>query len=494
MKAPDHERPSGDRTMARQFLRLLEELGHDVEIASALRTWEAGDEERQEASPGGVGPGKRTPSHPLAGPSAAGVVHLSSLSQGARSSRTSHRRCPRQSLMSLPNRRYRHAQANGRWRRPWAHARAAIERADTLLPITLKDERGLLAAGLPRRKIMRLPPFIDATDVSTRERGCTPRPCPGLRFRRGPRHRRHRGHDAPRRQARGPTGSWPGPSPRWTARTCSSSSSATARHGARSNTSSPDVPSSPGIIDEHSIRHIMAGCDLFVWPAINEAYGMAILLAQACGCPVAAGDAPGVGEIVNHGCTGLLAPPGDAASLAHAVSRLLDDPVLRRSLGDAGRRHVRRHHSLRYRPARSRSRAGDAAVKLALLRHAPTTWNEAGRIQGLSDIHLSRAGRAAARTWRLPDRLHGWRRLSSPLLRALETAALAGLRDPEIDPRLREMDWGDWEGETLDSSAPCRSVGHGHQRGSGSRLPTVRRRKPPGGPPPTPRSCPGSCG
>ena len=33
----------------------------------------------------------------------------------------------------------------------------------------------------------------------------------------------------------------------------------------------------------------------------------------------------------------------------------------------------------------------------------------------------------------------------------METAALAGLRDPEIDPRLREMDWGDWEGETLDS-------------------------------------------
>ena len=90
-------------------------------------------------------------------------------------------------------------------------------------------------------------------------------------------------------------------------------------------------------------------------------------------------------------------------------------------------------------------------MKLALLRHAPTTWNEAGRIQGLSDIRLSRAGRAAARTWRLPDRLHDWRRLSSPLQRALETAELAGLRDPEIDPRLREMDWGDWEGETLDS-------------------------------------------
>ncbi|MDE0243031.1 MAG: histidine phosphatase family protein [bacterium] len=90
-------------------------------------------------------------------------------------------------------------------------------------------------------------------------------------------------------------------------------------------------------------------------------------------------------------------------------------------------------------------------MKLALLRHAPTTWNKEGRLQGLSDIQLSRAGRAAARGWRLPDRLYAWRRISSPLLRALETAALTGLQDPEIDPRLREMDWGNWEGQTLDS-------------------------------------------
>ncbi len=90
-------------------------------------------------------------------------------------------------------------------------------------------------------------------------------------------------------------------------------------------------------------------------------------------------------------------------------------------------------------------------MKLALLRHAQTKWNEAGRLQGLSDIGLSRTGRTAARAWRLPGHLHGWRRLSSPLLRALETAALTGLADPEIEPRLREMDWGDWEGKTLDS-------------------------------------------
>ena len=90
-------------------------------------------------------------------------------------------------------------------------------------------------------------------------------------------------------------------------------------------------------------------------------------------------------------------------------------------------------------------------MKLALLRHAPTTWNEAGRLQGLCDTRLSRRGRMAARAWQLPCHLFGWRRLSSPLLRARETAALAGLPGAEIEPRLREMDWGAWEGKTLDS-------------------------------------------
>ena len=88
-------------------------------------------------------------------------------------------------------------------------------------------------------------------------------------------------------------------------------------------------------------------------------------------------------------------------------------------------------------------------TKLALMRHAPTVWNAEGRIQGRSDIPLSPAGRTAASQWRLPAFLFTRRRLSSPLCRALETAALVGMADPEIEPRLAEMDWGQWEGSTL---------------------------------------------
>ncbi len=89
-------------------------------------------------------------------------------------------------------------------------------------------------------------------------------------------------------------------------------------------------------------------------------------------------------------------------------------------------------------------------IRLALLRHAPTGWNETGRVQGSSDIALSEAGRAAVRGWILPSPIDRWRRIASPLARARETAALLKPEhEAAIEPRLTEMDWGEWEGRTL---------------------------------------------
>jgi len=91
-----------------------------------------------------------------------------------------------------------------------------------------------------------------------------------------------------------------------------------------------------------------------------------------------------------------------------------------------------------------------SAVPFAILRHAPTIWNEAGRLQGLTDTCLSAAGEAAARHWRLPAPADGWKRMSSPLRRARRTAEL--LRPSAavtVDQALREMSFGVWEGRTL---------------------------------------------
>ena len=91
----------------------------------------------------------------------------------------------------------------------------------------------------------------------------------------------------------------------------------------------------------------------------------------------------------------------------------------------------------------------DASIELVLLRHGPTDWNAAGRIQGRSDRPLSPEGRAQVRAWRLPTAFQGYHWATSPLLRARETAALLGHQDAEVVPELIEADWGRWEGERL---------------------------------------------
>jgi probable phosphoglycerate mutase len=91
-----------------------------------------------------------------------------------------------------------------------------------------------------------------------------------------------------------------------------------------------------------------------------------------------------------------------------------------------------------------------AGLPLVLLRHGPTDWNEAGRIQGRSDRPLSEAGRARVRGWTLPVDLAGYRWLTSPLARAVETAALLGHGEAAVEAALIEMHWGTWEGWTLE--------------------------------------------
>ena len=89
-------------------------------------------------------------------------------------------------------------------------------------------------------------------------------------------------------------------------------------------------------------------------------------------------------------------------------------------------------------------------IDLLFLRHGPTGWNEAGRIQGRRDVPLTPRARDSLSRRRLPDGLgEGRRWVSSPLLRARETAQALGAAELEIEPRLIEMDWGEWEGRSL---------------------------------------------
>ena len=87
-------------------------------------------------------------------------------------------------------------------------------------------------------------------------------------------------------------------------------------------------------------------------------------------------------------------------------------------------------------------------TELLILRHGPTAWNVARRLQGHVDEPLSDAGRTVVQLWRLPPGAESLHWVASPLSRAQETARLLGL-SPQPEPRLREMSWGEWEGSTL---------------------------------------------
>jgi broad specificity phosphatase PhoE len=88
--------------------------------------------------------------------------------------------------------------------------------------------------------------------------------------------------------------------------------------------------------------------------------------------------------------------------------------------------------------------------QVVLIRHGETEWSASGRHTGRTDLPLTHAGRHQAAlvnarlvgaTWALV--------LTSPLQRAMDTCRLAGLgAEAEIDPDLREWDYGDYEGLT----------------------------------------------
>ena len=101
-----------------------------------------------------------------------------------------------------------------------------------------------------------------------------------------------------------------------------------------------------GRLEESAVPELLAAGDVYVWPAVGEAYGLAILEAQAAGLPVVAGQTGGVGDIVTNGVTGILVPVGDIPEFSAATAVLIDDETRRARMGSAARRKVAANHDL----------------------------------------------------------------------------------------------------------------------------------------------------
>jgi broad specificity phosphatase PhoE len=88
-------------------------------------------------------------------------------------------------------------------------------------------------------------------------------------------------------------------------------------------------------------------------------------------------------------------------------------------------------------------------MEIWLVRHGETLWSRSGRHTGSTDVELTETGKREAEA---VGRLLAGRRfdhvLSSPMKRARRTAEVAGFPDAEVDPDLREVDYGAYEGLT----------------------------------------------
>ncbi|KAA0888450.1 glycosyltransferase family 4 protein [Pusillimonas sp. ANT_WB101] len=89
------------------------------------------------------------------------------------------------------------------------------------------------------------------------------------------------------------------------------------------------------------VPNLLAGCNLFALATEQEASGTVYVEAQAAGLPVVGTRVGGVAEMMREDVTGLLVPAKDVAALTAALQQLVDDPQLRRRMGQAGYRMVR---------------------------------------------------------------------------------------------------------------------------------------------------------
>lgn len=111
------------------------------------------------------------------------------------------------------------------------------------------------------------------------------------------------------------------------------------------------VPPEPGLFvynnmqpNSPRLKQLFFDSDIFCLPTYGDCLPLALAEAGAAGLPLVAADVAAIPEIVQEGVTGFLAPRGDVDALAETLQRLIDQPELRRRLGDQAAQLVAAEH------------------------------------------------------------------------------------------------------------------------------------------------------
>lgn len=346
LKPPDHAVPSGDRRIARLFLEALRLAGHEPFVASRLRSFDGGGDPPRQTRLAAIGQYRserllrqwrrapeampelwftyhsyyKAPDH--FGPGISRAVGIPYVVAEA-----SH----------APKR------AGGPWDAGHRAVAEALRHADAVLGLNPADAECVLPLLRDPGRWVALPPFLDARGYSRPRHGRArvPRLVTVAMMRPGDKLASYRLLGAA--LARLLDLDW--------------SLTVVGDGPARAAVAAAFDPLGSrvlyrGLLEETAVAAALGEADLFVWPALNEAFGMALLEAQASGLPVVAGASGGVAAIVASGETGWLVRPNDAGEFAAAVRRLLVDPAERAAMGEAARAKIAREHDLPVAAAR----------------------------------------------------------------------------------------------------------------------------------------------
>lgn len=339
LKSPTHGTPSGDRRIAGLLMDALARAGHRVELASTFRSYDpGGDAPRQNAlREQGSALGRRLAAQwrgaaPEARPDLWFTYHAYYKAPDWLGPQAS-------AALGIPyviaEASHAGKRAGGAWDVGHRGTLEAIGRADLLLCPTRDDLEGLRAVAASPERIAALPPFLD--------------PAP---FRAAAARREACREELARAHALEPSVPWLAvaammrPGDKLASYVALAGALGQVRDlpwrllvagdgAARAQVEAVLAAAVPGraaflgALPVDEVAALYAAADLCVWPAVNEAYGMAMLEAQAAGVPVISCAARGVPDVVEHGRSGLLAPEGDERALAGLVRELLLDEARR---------------------------------------------------------------------------------------------------------------------------------------------------------------------
>jgi glycosyltransferase involved in cell wall biosynthesis len=336
LKSPDHPVPSGDRLMVRQLMAALAMTGHDVAVASHLRSFHRSPEtvlpdfeaavaseiERLSLTFERQGP----PDlwfcyHPyykapdLIGPVLARRFGLAYVTAEASYSKRRNLGC---------------------WAGYQEGLKDLVRSASLNLCFTERDRAGL-AVAVPTARLARIAPFIDATPFLNQparpQRG---RLVTVAMMRPGDKLQSYAALASALAALE---------TPDWQLTVIGDGPERSAVQALFSAFPAKRIEWL-GELPRQDVVAQLSRASLFVWPGHGEAYGLSYLEAQAAGLPVVAEHVAGVPEVVANGQTGLLTAPHDSLAFARAIDRLLSDDDQRLTMSRAARQFVAEDHAL----------------------------------------------------------------------------------------------------------------------------------------------------